>query len=197
MKRALPDQYEIIPIEKLKKAPWNYKRNDEERSRKLEANLRRNGQIINLNVRSLKDGFYEVIDGNHRLEALKAIGQKKVIAFNHGTLTEAEAKRIAVEINETQFLNDSVALEAILEELSYSYDDLLETCCVDINDLGLPEDYFDDGAVAGATRNEDEASITFVFTIEQHEVVTSRIKERSKLWLTERIVELCRRAEDA
>jgi hypothetical protein len=61
--------YKIFPRDILIKADWNYKEEDEFISDKLVNNMKRNGQIENIHVRKLNTGFYEVINGNHRLDA--------------------------------------------------------------------------------------------------------------------------------
>lgn len=60
-------QYKVIeiPVNKLKKADWNYKKDDEILLNKLINNIKKNGQIENLIVRELPDGYFEVINGNH------------------------------------------------------------------------------------------------------------------------------------
>lgn len=109
--------YKIFPIDILRKAPWNYKEEDEYKSVKLKNNIERIGQVENIQVRELEDGFYEVVNGNHRLEDMLALGKKWVMAYDHGQISREEAKRIAIETNETRFPHDIGALAGILKEL--------------------------------------------------------------------------------
>ena len=60
-----------IPTDKLVKADWNYKTEDQEKQEKLKENIKRNGQIENIIIRELETGFFEVVNGNHRLSVLK------------------------------------------------------------------------------------------------------------------------------
>lgn len=111
-----------MPITSLVKADWNYKTNNEALSEKLANNIKRNGQIENIIIRELDTGFFEVVNGNHRLDVLKSIGYLDVHCFNLGSISESQAKRIAVETNETRFESDikllSETITSILEEFS-------------------------------------------------------------------------------
>lgn len=122
-------KYQTIELDKLVKAVWNYKLEDEALTEKLIENMKRNGQIENIIVRELETGFYEVVNGNHRYEALKALESKEVIAYNLGKITLQEAQRIAIETNETKFQTDQIKLAGVIGELSnvFTADDLVKT----------------------------------------------------------------------
>lgn len=121
--------YLDIPINKLVKADWNYKLNDDELHNKLLENFKRNGQIENIIVRELDTGFFEIINGNHRLGVMKELNMKKVHCFNFGKISLTQAQRIAIEVNETRFRNDEFALGRLFKEIQeeYDMDDLLKT----------------------------------------------------------------------
>lgn len=143
--------YKFIPIELLVEADWNYKENDEFLQEQLVNNIKRNGQIATCNVRDLPTGYFEVVDGNHRLKAFLVLGQSYVICYDHGDITLAEAKRISIEKNETRFQSDDKKLSAIIEELvsvmgeenlkptlpftSEEFDDLLDSLSSDIESM--------------------------------------------------------------
>lgn len=111
-----------LSLEKLVKASWNYKMEDEALSAKLLANLKRNGQIENLVVRELPTGFYEIVNGNHRYDVLQHIaretGSDEVMCYNLGSIGEAAAQRIAIELNETRYQTDTLRLSELLNEIS-------------------------------------------------------------------------------
>lgn len=121
--RIIFKNYKIFPIEILVKADWNYKTEDEERSKKLQESLKRHGQIETMHVRKLETGYYEVVNGNHRLDDMIEIGKKFVIAYDHGEITQVEAKRIAIQTNELRFDSDPYKLGEILAELSDTFGD--------------------------------------------------------------------------
>lgn len=118
-----------MDLAKLVKANWNYKVENADLSRKLVSNMKRNGQIENLLVRPLDTGFYEVVNGNHRLDAMEELGIKKVMVFDLGNITDAQARRIAVETNETKFLADTALLADVIGEIleEFPVEDLTET----------------------------------------------------------------------
>jgi hypothetical protein len=134
MPASLRDKYVEIPISKLVEAQWNYKQDDDKKAtmlmEKLKANLARNGQIENLIVRTAKaDGYFEVVNGNHRLRALKALGVKTAVCFKLGKITQAHAERIAVETNETKFASDPLKLAQIIRNVMEEFkpEDVIET----------------------------------------------------------------------
>lgn len=113
--------WRTIPLADLRRAPWNYKLEDEGLLGKLRENMARNGQVINLIVRRLGDGW-EVVNGNHRLEALRALGADDALCFDLGEVSDAYAKRVAIETNETTFPTDHEKLAAAIEAMSREFD---------------------------------------------------------------------------
>ncbi len=123
-----------VSVSKLKQADWNYKINDKDLQKKLTANIKNNGLIENLIVMELDDGFYSVVNGNHRLLSLKELKIKKAMVFNLGRISLAQAKRVATETNETRFNANPDKLFDLLEELKDSFDitDLMSTIPLDL-----------------------------------------------------------------
>ena len=121
--------YIEISLDKLVKADWNYKTEDKDKQEKLKENIKRNGQIENIIIRELDTGFYEVVNGNHRLSVLKDLNIEKAYSYNLGKITQAQAIRIAIETNETKFDTDSIALAERVQELTKEFDlkDLINT----------------------------------------------------------------------
>jgi len=76
--------YIEIPIDQLIKADWNYKKEHETTKEKLKENIKRNGQIENIIVRRLDSGFYEVVNGNHRFDAIKDLEIETAICYDLG-----------------------------------------------------------------------------------------------------------------
>lgn len=118
-----------MPLEKLVKADWNYKTEDENKQAKLKENIKRNGQIENIIIRELDTGYFEVVNGNHRLSVLSDLKQKGVHCYNLGKISQAQAIRIAIETNETKFDTDSVTLAERIKELTedFNIEELVET----------------------------------------------------------------------
>lgn len=118
-----------IPIEKLKKAHWNYKEEDPWLQEQLVNNIKENDQIENIIVREEEDGSFEVVNGNHRLDAFKTLKFKTVMCCNLGKISQAHAEKIAIETNEFKFKTNNIKLAKLLEEVKaeFSVDDLLKT----------------------------------------------------------------------
>jgi ParB-like chromosome segregation protein Spo0J len=118
-----------VDVGLLDKADWNYKKDDPAMMAKLQANLKRNGQIENIVIREKPGGRYEVVNGNHRLDALRAAGSAKAWAVNLGDIPDWKAKRIAIELNETRFENDELRLASMLEGMAkeMTKEEMLET----------------------------------------------------------------------
>lgn len=119
--------YVSIPLSKIVHAKWNYKLNDDKLQSKLVENIRNNGQIENLLVRELPYGTYEAVNGNHRLMALNTLNYKEAFVYNLGKISEEQAKRIAIETNETRFESDPNLLANLVQEISLNFEDFSET----------------------------------------------------------------------
>jgi ParB-like chromosome segregation protein Spo0J len=109
--------WRTIPIGSLFPAEWNYKLDDGETQRKLEASLRRNGQVVNLIVRDM-GGWWQVVNGNHRLYAMRALGAGEALCYDLGEVSDREAKRVAVETNETEFPTDYVRFAEVVRAIT-------------------------------------------------------------------------------
>lgn len=121
--------YKIFPRGILVEADWNYKDDDDLIGEKLRNNMKRIGQVENIQLRLLNTGYYEVINGNHRLKEGDNLGKQFYIAYDHGPISLTEAQRIATETNETRFKPNLEKLSKILNELKIEFpeDDLLST----------------------------------------------------------------------
>lgn len=117
MERLKDEHWVVMPLEKLVKADWNYKDDDHTKAAKLAANVKRNGQIENLMIRELPTGFFEVVNGNHRLDVFQELSMKKAVCYNFGRITDAQARRIAIETNETRFRTNNIKLAEIIKEI--------------------------------------------------------------------------------
>jgi ParB-like chromosome segregation protein Spo0J len=108
---------EYVKIGELHLAEWNYKKENERTMKKLVANIRENGMIENLVVRVLPDGRREVINGNHRLQAMHQAAIPGTWVCNLGEVSDADARRIAFELNETRFGRDDARLAKAISDI--------------------------------------------------------------------------------
>ena len=111
-----------INIGRLVKADWNYKEDDAYLLEKLVENIKRNGQIENLIVRELPSGFYEIVNGNHRFDALRILNKEDVVVYNLGLISTQHAQRIAIETNETRLESDYIKMAGIMKEIATHYE---------------------------------------------------------------------------
>lgn len=122
----IESKWGLVDTEKLVYADWNYKELEgpevDRLLESLENNFKRNGQVENILIRELDTGFFEVVNGNHRLMVAKRLGLKNLMCFNFGKITEAQAKRIAIETNETKFKADTVKLAELVVELKSEFE---------------------------------------------------------------------------
>lgn len=118
---SLLKNWRELPVDALEYAAWNYKVDDDAKQAKLCANFKRNGQIENIIVRELGGGRYEVVNGNHRLKAMRALGIKACVAYDLGDVPLSTAQRIAVETNETKFDKDNLKLAQVLQSITADF----------------------------------------------------------------------------
>ena len=113
--------FRLAPLSSLIIAEWNYKENNELQKEKLKTNITENGFVQNLVIRKLGDKF-EVVDGNHRLEALMELGFKEVQVCDVGIITDKQAYILSINLNETKFENNEWKLASIIKGLSDDMD---------------------------------------------------------------------------
>lgn len=111
----------MIPTDELKKVPWNYKTENAELTGKLLENIKRNG-ILRPSIVYEKNGEKYILDGNHRIDVYRELGIEEVPSVFMGEIDEAQAKRIALEVNETQFQLDYVKLSELINEIAVEVD---------------------------------------------------------------------------
>lgn len=113
--------WKVIGIGAIRHAPWNYKQTGEKADvakAKVKAAIRKRGQIVNVIVRPLGDGIYEMVNGNHRLDAFIEEGIKECMTFDLGECSQETAEMIALETNELNIPADDLKLGALLKHVA-------------------------------------------------------------------------------
>jgi len=118
---GLKDKIIWVPFANLRKAEWNYKLDEPEKEQKLLEQIRKNGILETSLVRELPKGLYEIVDGNHRYDVYKELSVGSVPCFTLGKIGLNEAKRIAIEKNETRFASDPLKLSMLFKEISVDF----------------------------------------------------------------------------
>ena len=120
----------LIPKTKLHPNPWNPNHMKERQQAAVAESIQAFGQVLELLVRphpDIKDEF-QIIDGEHRFNVLPKDVYCNVI---HG-LTDPEAKKLTIVMNETRGSADKIELASLLKDLSEDLGDSLG--------IGLPYD---------------------------------------------------------
>ena len=106
---------EKVNIDRLIKADWNYKTDGtDEQINKLINSIKYDNSAGVLAVRELGDKL-EVIDGNHRLEALRRMNMQEVQVENFGALSKAKAILVARRRNHVWFDDDLLSFSELLK----------------------------------------------------------------------------------
>lgn len=109
-----------IAINQLKQVPWNPNVMGTRMLSRLKRSIEKYGLVENLVVRRLNDDTYEVLSGNQRLEAIKALGFQVApcVVVN---LNDPQAKLLAQALNRIEGQDDiglkAELLRSILKEL--------------------------------------------------------------------------------
>ena len=119
MERASPMK---VAVDSCRPNSWNYKPMTEEELGKEIASIRKHGFVVPTVVGSATPkgplGFYEIIDGEHRWRALKAIGSAEIFIVDIGEATDREAKELTVILNELHGSPEFDALGALLHSIA-------------------------------------------------------------------------------
>lgn len=122
-----------VKIEQLVKAKWNYKtEGSPEIIQKLVKSATYQKSIGILAVREIGKNKYEVIDGNHRLDALKVLGIKEIQVENFGKISKAQAVLISKQRNMIWFEDDNIKFAEIFKN------DILKEITIDELEQMLP-----------------------------------------------------------
>lgn len=181
----VPVQLIALPIDRLAYADWNYKEDDAFKLEKLKNNLKLHGQVENLCVRELPTGFYEVVNGNHRLTAFKELQWTAAVwCYNFGVISDALAKRLAVELNETRFIANLTKLADVMDEVmaGFAREDLLATLPFtepELETFAQMKDFDwnkeDEGKRKGAMLEGDRVILEFKLTPDQARVINEAL----------------------
>lgn len=122
-----------VLVKNLRKAKWNYKtEGSDEQIEKLIQSATYQKSIGIPAVREIGKGLYEVIDGNHRLDAIIKLGKTEIQVENFGKISKAEAVVISKQRNVVWFEDDTVKFAELFKN------DILKEFTVDQLESMLP-----------------------------------------------------------
>lgn len=101
----------------LKKNPWNTNIVSPVNEAKLEESVKRLGMFKPVIVRSLKDGSYEILGGEHRAAVAIRLGHTEVPVIDLGPISDKKAKEIGLVDNGRFGEDDSFKLSELIKEM--------------------------------------------------------------------------------
>ena len=113
---------QTIKTSELNPNSWNTNIVSPDNQQKIEESIRRFGMFKPLVCRTLENGQIEIIGGQHRWEAAKALGIEIVQIVNLGVIDDKKAKEISLVDNGRYGSDDALRLADLLKNL-----DLLTT----------------------------------------------------------------------
>ena len=102
----------LVPKSKLIPNPWNPNKTNDRQQKAIAESLKTYSQILDIIVRPVQDK-YQIIDGEHRYNELE---DQVYVTILHG-LSDADAKKLTIILNETRGSADKIELAQLLHEL--------------------------------------------------------------------------------
>ncbi len=185
--------YKLIPAGLLVNASWNYKTDSDKTEKHLANSIKRQGQVENINVREMDNGFFEVGNGNHRNNIFQKNGQEFVLCYEHVGITQIEFQARCIAQNETRFESDAERLSELVRNVLDSYgDDTFDILPYDDEELNNLIKYATDSLNStpekfGTVGNEKlEGSLQERFIVPPFSIFDTRQgywMERKRAWL--------------
>ena len=110
---------QTIKISELFPNPWNTNTVAPDNQAKIEASIKRYGMFKPLICRTLDDGRLQIVGGEHRWEAAKAIGIQEVPIVNLGKIDDKRAKEISLIDNSRYGTDDSLKPAEVLNSMMF------------------------------------------------------------------------------
>lgn len=111
-------EFLTVPVDALRKNPWNTNQVSPENEAKIRASIERNGLFKPILVRQVEgEPGYEIIGGEHRWEQARELDHEDVPICNLGFISELKAKEIGVIDNARYGADDTLSFSELLKEL--------------------------------------------------------------------------------
>ena len=115
--------------------PWNPNKTNERQQKAISESLKTYDQVLDIVVRPdpEKDGYYQIIDGEHRFNELS---ENVYVTVLYG-LSDAHAKKLTIVLNETRGNADKIELAQLLSDISseMDIDEILDSLPYEQNEL--------------------------------------------------------------
>lgn len=151
-------QHLNVPVEQLRKNPWNSNQVTPDNENKIRKSIERNGIFKPVIVRQVPGvPGYEIIGGEHRWEQAVELGYKEIPIANLGEISETKAKEIGVIDNARYGMDDTLALGEILKDIEGELQEFLPYGETDLNAIFSASDIdLDDLEIEGNFEVEKE-----------------------------------------
>jgi hypothetical protein len=103
--------------ELLRPNPWNPNKMDEFMFQKELNSITRFGFVTPIIIRTTPEGWYQIIDGEHRWKAAKQLEMAEIPVWNLGVISDVDAKQLTVVLNETRGTAERDKLGELLKDL--------------------------------------------------------------------------------
>lgn len=193
-------EFKTVPIEELRKNPWNTNRVSAEHEAKIRRSIERNGLFKPIIVRTVPGvPGYEIVGGEHRWEQAVELGHTSIPIANLGEIDEVRAKEISVIDNARYGADDALSFADLLKEiggadelqefLPYGEADIeaiFSASNVDLDDLELDENFDtepekpEDDEAPAAKPPKTHTIVRFKVSLADAEKLTARIAATQK-----------------
>jgi len=109
------------PMDSIKPNPWNPNEQTDFVFEKEKLSIQEHGFLDPITVRELPDGSYQIIDGEHRWKAMKAMSQPEILINNLGNIPEKIARKLTILANELRGRARRDKMSELLQSLSKDF----------------------------------------------------------------------------
>ena len=172
-------KFQWVSPESLKNNPWNTNVVSLENEEKIEESIERFDLYKPIIVRTLENGSFEIIGGQHRNAAAIRKGVEKVPIANLGMISDTRAKEISLVDNARYGVDDALQLSNLLQNLDTAnelsdflpytgeeFEQMISVDSIDLDDLNIDMDEQED---------EDEPVHSPTVTIQTHQIMRFKV----------------------
>ena len=148
-------EFLTVPVDTLRKNPWNTNKVTPDNEAKIRKSLERNGMFKPIIVRQVGgQSGYEILGGEHRWEQATELGEAEVPIANLGYIDDKQAKEIGVIDNARYGADDTLAFADLLKDIGdikelqdflpygdADLDAIFSASSIELGDLELDENF--------------------------------------------------------
>lgn len=144
---------QMLDPKQLQRNPWNTNIVSPDNEAKLDESVRRLGMFKPVVVRTLDDGTFQILGGEHRAQSAIRVGLEQVPVINLGRISDERAKEISLIDNGRYGVDDAFQLAQLLGELGsaeelatfmpytdHEIESIFSTVSIALDEIDLPDD---------------------------------------------------------